>query len=300
MPLHPLHHRSTLSSPAGKSPGWDTARRVRPGRKASFAGMWHWRIAVGLVALATLWPSDGSAASPAAAVSMRAGASTVTLGLTASVTGPAPVAPATTHGLAVVAFPGAADAAWPLAQAVYADRSLRPDGLDDARARVLCGDAPPPGAAAPLRDIAQTVAALRRDDAPTRILLGELARQVPVRGLIAVWMDASGRPIARIFLPESNGFDAAIYTPDEGPSVSWSGAARSLARIFAPAPPGAAPALATHEAPTSDREGRGSPFYQSPWFWGGIGAAAAAAAAIYLATRDSGSPTIHLEVQVPR
>jgi hypothetical protein len=62
-----------------------------------------------------------------------------------------------------------------------------------------------------------------------------------------------------------------------------------------------APALATHEAPLVE----GPPphrrhFYESGWFWGAIAAAAFAGGAVYLATRDTSSPTIHLQLKVPQ
>jgi hypothetical protein len=43
-----------------------------------------------------------------------------------------------------------------------------------------------------------------------------------------------------------------------------------------------------------------TPFYLSPWFWGAVGAAAFGAGAIYFATRDNGSSSIQLQVQVPK
>ncbi len=208
----------------------------------------------------------------------------------------------------MVAFPGAADAAWPLAQAIYANPASRVAGLDDAHARILCGDSPPKEADAPLRDLADTVAALRGDDAPSRALLADVARHFSARALVAVWNESAGHPVARVFLPESGTFDAATYAPDAGAALTWSGAAGSITRAFAPEPPPApaptvattlAPALATHEAPGSEKTSHARHFYESGWFWGGLGAAALAAGAIYLTTRDSSSPTIHLEVQVP-
>ena len=232
----------------------------------------------------------------------------------ATAPGPATVAPAAAaapgQGLAVVAFPGATDAAWPLAIGLYGDRALRAQSVDEASARVLCGDPAPPDAPAALRDLAQTVAALRNDDAPSRVLLAEIAHRFSVRALVAVWMDAGAHPTAHVFLPESGRFDAALYSPDSpdpataaASSASWSGAVQSLDRVYAP---GAAPVavnvpprLATHEVP-QERSGSHGQFYESPWFWGGLGAAAAAAAAIYLSTRDTSSPTIHLELQVPK
>jgi hypothetical protein len=222
----------------------------------------------------------------------------------------------------VVAFPGATDAAWPLAQAIYSDRGLRTDTIAEGDARVMCGEAPPADAPTARRDLAQTVAALRGDDAPTRLLLGEIARRFALRGVVSVWMDGGGHVSAHVFLPESGTFDAAAYSPDDGPTIRWSAAARSLDRMYAIAPESAGtnsgvapverrpaapagvagvspPPLATHEVPEERSRGHAH-FYESPWFWAGLGAAAAAAAAIYLSTRDTSSPTIHLELQVPK
>ena len=114
--------------------------------------------------------------------------------------------------------------------------------------------------------------------------------------------------IARVFLPETGAFDAAAYNPDEpapgakDAGVSWAAATRSLARTFGQTvPPQAqAPALATHEEPAKDAA-PASPrqFYESAWFWGGIGLAALVGGSVFFATRDTGTPTIHLEAQVP-
>jgi hypothetical protein len=230
-------------------------------------------------------------------------------------------------GLAVVALAGATDAAWPLAQAVYATPSLRPASVDDPRARVLCGDAAPAGASPEVRDLAETVAALRGDDAPSRALLADITRRLALRAVVVVRVD-DGRATARVFLADTSAFDAATYTPDDtslpapplaspsAPSLaspSWSAATRSLARAFGPlstavsattpsvasaAAGRATPALATHEAPRVE----GSPhrqFYESGWFWGALGAAAFAGGAVFLATRDSGPSTIHLQIEVP-
>ncbi len=224
----------------------------------------------------------------------------------ATVSSPSPVpasAPSPAFGLAVVAMPGAADAAWPLARAVYADGSLRA-GIDDAHARVLCGEPAASTDPVELRDLSDTVAALHGEDAPTRALLDGIARRFSARGLVVVGV-ASGRPTARVFLAETGSFDAASYAPDDSPTVAWSATIRSLDRTFAPpalaAGPSDAPALATHDGPTKPREERPSsrPFYESAWFWGAIGAAALTGGVVYFATRDSSPSTIHLEVEVP-
>jgi hypothetical protein len=225
---------------------------------------------------------------------------------------PAPAPAEPRAGLMVVALPGAADAAWPLARSVYGDASLRPGAIDEPHARVLCGEPPPAPAAADLRDLSDTVAAIRGDDAPSRALLDGLARRFAVRAVVVVRSETD-RPTARLYLADTGAFDAAAYTPDALPSgalPSWSATLRSLERGFGPAAPSpvplsaaqaptSAPVLATREAPRNETPGPGRPFYQSGWFWGALGAAAVLGGAAYLATRDSSPSTIHLEVQVP-
>jgi hypothetical protein len=228
---------------------------------------------------------------------------------------PAPIVPVPAPapaGLAVVAVGGATDAAWPLARAIYGEPSLRAVAVDEAHARVLCGEPAASTDAADLRDLADTVAALRGDDAPSRALLVAIARQFGARELVVVRVDA-GKPVARVFLADPGAFDAATYAPDPSPTApsssppAWSATTRSLARVFgptsAPSPAEAdahAPPLATQEAPRNTTAAASSkPFYASVWFWGAIGAAALAGGATYFATRDSSPSTIHLEVQVP-
>jgi hypothetical protein len=192
---------------------------------------------------------------------------------------------------------------------VYADPSIRPARIDEAHARVLCGEPPPADAASDVRDLAETVRAVHGDDAPSRALLAEIARRVAARAIVVVRIDA-GRASARVFLPDQGVFDAATYSPDEGTPLSWNSAVQSLVRSYAlqrpsPAPSTAAvstsaPALATREQPTVPAApARKKAFYESGWFWGAIGAAAFAGGAIFLATRDNSDPTIHLQVQVP-
>jgi hypothetical protein len=222
---------------------------------------------------------------------------------------PSPAPAASRTGLAVVALPGATDAAWPLAREIYGDSSLRPASVDEPHARVLCGEPPTAPASADLRDLSETVAALRGDDAPSRALLDAIARQFAVRAVVVVRAEAD-HPTAKLYLAETGAFDAASYAPDDpptGPSPSWLATARSLARLFgasraaAPAAQAlaSAPVLATREAPRSETPAPARPFYTSVWFWGAVGAAALLGGAAYIATRDSSPSTIHLEVQVP-
>ena len=282
-------------------------------RPTQALGLTH-ALAVGIAFAFASSPAFAAAATPAPAsapapTSGAAPAAPAPAPASASAPGSAPVpalapAPAPAPaGLAVVALPGATSAAWPLAQAVYADTAVRPVAVDEAHARVLCGEAPAADAPADLRDLAESVAAIHGDDAPSRLILDDLAKRFDLRGVVVVRTDA-GHPTARVFIPEGRTFDAATYAPDEASGLAWSAAERSLARAFGPgAGSTAAPALATRDLPVREapkkEPSHGTPFYESGWFWGAIGAAALAGGAAYLATRDSSASTIHLEVQVP-
>jgi hypothetical protein len=265
----------------------------------------------------------GLVAGLAASMALPAAAQTRQIPALPAVAAAATPSPAL-HGVAVVAGAGAADVAWPLAQALYSDASLRPAGIDEAHARVLCGEAPSADAPADLRDLADTIAAVHAEDAPAKALLGVVARRLGVAAIVVVRVEA-GRPArARVFLTETQEFDAATYEQDPPPNLSWTAAARSLARAYgspsssgasAPRPgaaglgvspvavpstagPAAAPALATQEVSKAEPK-KSRPFYVSPWFWGALGVAALAGGGAYLLSRDTGSSTIHLQVQGP-
>jgi hypothetical protein len=221
----------------------------------------------------------------------------------------APAPAPTPSGIAVLALPGAIDASWPLAQEVYGTPSLRPSGVDEAHARVLCGEPPATNAPADLRDLAAAIASVHGGDPASRAILSDVARRLNVRALVLV-QGGDGRPSAHVFLAETGTFDAASYAPDDGPVLLWSAATASLARAFGqpasagpappPPPPLEAPSLATHEEPViATEQPKSKAFYESGWFWGALGAAAFAAGAVYFATRDNSASTIHLEMQVP-
>lgn len=220
-------------------------------------------------------------------------------------------AAAAANGIAVVAMAGATDAAWPLAQSVYSTAALRPSSVDEAHARILCGEPAPPGARGDLRDLADTVAAVRGEDAASRAILADMARKLNVRALVVVHVEA-GKPVARVFVADTQAFDAASYGPDAGAgaTTAWSATTASLTRSFGglaaapapvvPSPPMSAPPLATHEEPAvTNTPPKQKAFYESGWFWGALGAAAFAGGAVYFATRDNGASTIHLDMQVP-
>lgn len=239
------------------------------------------------------------------------------------------------QGVAVVGLGSAREEAFTAARAIYAS-SIRPRALDELRARVLAGDPPPPTAARDVRDLAELRGAIRGDDVASRQLLGTIAQRTGVRAILVVRVDAGeANPNApaegdagaaadagaspdtsattgattgtttsgRLFLAESGDFDAARYAPEPGlaGAAAWRATVTSLERRF-PAP-GPAASVATGPAPAvRPAEGKPSstPFYKSPWFWGGLGAAALLGGLFYFASQDTSDEPIHLEMRVPR
>ncbi len=252
--------------------------------------------------------------------------------------GPPAAAPS---GVAILARPGAEDAAWALAKEVYARPSLRPASLDEPRARVLVGNAAASDAAQGVKDLADERAGVHGDDGGSRALLRTIASQLNVRAIVVVEAAHEGAPSpsARVFVSETGTFDAARYDADPRPAtpaaaptvdagappfdagtsdggmsppvavapppppppVHWSGTVASLDRAYGIGGPEHGPALATSEVPPPPPPATEShPFYTSPWFWGAVGAAAFGGVAVYFATRDNSTDTIHLELQVPK
>jgi hypothetical protein len=244
---------------------------------------------------------------------------------------PQPAKPAG-QGIAVLAIGPARDEAFALARAIYGSR-LRPTSLDEVRARVLAGAAPPPNASRELRELAEVRAGITGEDAAGRRLMTGLAQQVGAEALLVVKVERgsaatapAGPPaavedggastdagnaapattvIARLFLTDSGDFDAARYAPEpglEGPPA-WKSTVTSLEARFPALSRGvAAPNAALAPAPVKLRpeDEKSSPFYASGWFWGALGAAALVGGAFYFATRDTGSEPIHVQLKVPR
>lgn len=225
-----------------------------------------------------------------------------------------PAPPTTTvsagKGVAVLALAGATDPAWRLAARVYRG-PLRPSALDEAHARALVGETPPPSAARDVQDLAETRGAIHGEDAPSRRLLASLAAQLGVEAIVVVQKDGAEPATARVFLASNGAFDAARYAEDNG---SWEPTAASLERTLKAdsrvvAGPTGAGTTAPAEVPVAPG-GKGEPppsdgskpFYRSVWFWGALGAAVFAGGAIFLATRDNGDGTgpMHVQMKVPR
>ena len=278
-----------------------------------------------LVAFALAWGAqDARATEPATPPAPSATGTAATTTTTTATAG--------ARGFAVLALPGSRDAAWPLAHELYGAASLHNTSVDEAHARVLAGEPAPADASQELRDLADTCAAIKGDDAPSRQLLAGISQRFSLRGIVVVGHGGAAPPTARIFLADTGAFDAAQYGPDaaDAGAIAWTGAVQSLARAYpgpqppkvvqpiapraastlpapSPTPRTTAPAAALQATPAQTPSGadQGSAkdskkFYETVWFWGAIGAAAFAAGAYYLATRDDSPSTVHLQVQVPR
>jgi hypothetical protein len=195
---------------------------------------------------------------------------------------------------------GPSPPAFALARAIYAS-PLRPYAVDEVHARVLAGEEPAADAPADVRDLAQMRSTVRGDDASSRAVLDAIASAFHLKGIVVVEMlpPSSTPPAARarVYLTQAHAFDAAQYAPTEGTmDGGWSATVQSLQRTFPS--PAVGPA---QPAPTQgDESSTKRPFYTSPWFWGATVAAVLAGGAIYLATRDNGPRTIHLQLQVTK
>ncbi len=200
---------------------------------------------------------------------------------------------ATKKGVAVVATEGASDAAWGLAQKIYAS-PLRPPAIDDAQARVLAGEnAPSPE----LAELIELRSGVKGEDAASRQLLAAIADRLSASALVVVFSGGENQPpVARVFHADNVSFDAARYSPDA--SGGWNGTVDLLTRQFAPPPP--APTAPPPKTAAKASNGPDSkPFWQSPWFWVAIGTAVLVGAGVLIATNVQTSDTIHLQLRMP-
>jgi hypothetical protein len=188
---------------------------------------------------------------------------------------------------------------WSLAQDTYRSSRLRPR-FDEITARVLAGD-PAPAGRRDLADLAETRDAVTDEGIASRKLLQSLAADLGLEGLVVVTAEevqkADEAPVqvvkARLFEATSGRFASVDFR--SGEKGAWEGTVASIERLV-PSAPKEAPVQAA-KAPA--KEG-GKSFYESPWFWGAAGAAAVLGGAFFLATRDSSSDSIHVQMQVPR
>ncbi len=200
-------------------------------------------------------------------------------------------------GTVVVAIGASSEVAWSLAQAVY--RSEARPAISESDARALAGDTEETSSARS-RSLAELRRAATGDDAPSRALYARILRDTGARQLAFVIRETSGGIVARIYRNDDT-IDAEKYFPVGDPKdpASWSPVVTALLKRKAPVLATEAGHAKLVPSTPSDEASRARPFYASPWFWGGMAAAALTGGAIYLATRDESSGPIHLQVRLP-
>jgi hypothetical protein len=192
------------------------------------------------------------------------------------------VVPAQRKGVAVVGVGEApSDSAWPVALAIYGDTTLRPK-LSDAAARALAGESDP-AAPSDAKELAALRAQVKGDDPASRVLLAEIARRAQVRAVVLVFPATEAEAVeVRVYDAADDSLSSTRHRREKG---SWSPLATVLSGKY-----GVKPIVATPPPPKKE-EPKGGTFLSSPWFWGALGAAAAAGVAAYLITRDNGAST---------
>lgn len=188
---------------------------------------------------------------------------------------------------------------WPVARAVYADATLRPQ-VDDPAARVLAGDPAAADAKAELKDLAALRAQVRADgDAASRVLLADIARRTRARAIALVVLDGDTVEV-RVYDAAEDRLESTKHRAEA--ETAWSPLVGTLRARFATAPtskpaPAVAPTPAPAPEPKKGDATKGGSFLSSPWFWGALGAAVAGGVAAYALTRDDGggSPPVRIE-----
>ena len=164
-----------------------------------------------------------------------------------------------------------------------------------------------PRARRDLADLAETRDAIVDEGVASRKLLASLVSDLGLEGLIVVTSEVHEKAgetprstvKARLFEASSGHFAPIDFRA--GDDGAWDGTVRSIERLVPPASPTASVSPAPGTAPAKDatKEGHKS-FYESPWFWGAAAAAVVLGGGFFLATRDSNSDSIHVQMQVPR
>lgn len=189
------------------------------------------------------------------------------------------------QGVVVVASKDASvDDTWQLASAVYRIPLLRPRRIDEPIVRALAGEPPPRTASARVHDLFELRATLAPDGGSTRRLLGSIAGELAVSGVVLTYREA-GAARARLFVADRATFDTHVLwpRPGTGGATSWDASVRWLS------------SLATSPA---KRESERTSVFASPWFWGALVAGAGVVIIGYAATRDDEPEPIHLQGRV--
>lgn len=248
-------------------------------------------------------------------ISTAASASEAAVSSSAEVTSGPPAAPAmpaalveptaVRRGVVVLAVgEGGADAAWPVALAVYGDEALRPR-LADRDARALAGEALAKDAPKETRELAELRAQVKGDDAASRLLLKEIARRTTALAVVLVFAPTDAAPAqARIYDAADDAIDATLHRAG---TSGWGGlVATARGRYAARGATSGAGANGALAAPAKGTPGgaraggEAGSILRSPWFWGAIGAAVVGGAVIAFAASGSGAQTTTMRVEWSR
>jgi hypothetical protein len=207
----------------------------------------------------------------------------------------------------VIAVGGTTGEARTVAREIYRDPALRPP-LADAEARVLIGEALPKGASTALAELSSLRARARAStDAADRAILAEIARRTRARAIALVLVTgdgatgdgatgdgATGEPATdaaiddgaevRLYDAADDRLEATRHRAEQG---GWSSLLDRARARFSTTAPTTTPATAPVNTPTPSDAKKGGTFLSSPWFWGALGAAAAAAVAAWAISRDN-------------
>lgn len=208
-------------------------------------------------------------------------------------------ADAAARGVAVVSM-GAVEsnAAYALAQEVYRSARLRPSGIDEAKARVLIGQAPSTPSAETSR-LAELREGVRDEGAVSRSVLGALANASHAEAVALLRpSEAPGHLQIRLFLLAQSSFDVSLYDGDAGDPAWRSEVVHALERRFDPEAAAAAPPVAGAKKPKGESSASTS-FYKSPWFWGAIGGAVLLGGTALLISHVTSSEDVRIRVEPP-
>ncbi len=178
------------------------------------------------------------------------------------------------------------DAAKALARSVYGDATLRPS-IDETMARVLVGEASATDKNAERAEVAAVVASLSgvKDDRVRARLLYSLGRDLNAQMVLLVSAAAAG-PTARVVRVAQKRFSSVTLVAKPGPGGEgwdWSDATVIARGLLTAPPPGP---LSQPRGPNVEGEpDDGIEFYESPWFWTGVGLVVAAGTVVFILTQ---------------
>jgi hypothetical protein len=181
----------------------------------------------------------------------------------------------------VVSKAGPTAGAWSFTREVYGSK-LRPRDLTESEARALLHE--------PLTDAssekAQALYALTAQLSKANLLaIGKRAHVSQV-----LLYDESPCVQVQAFDVASSTFTETAYKPDAAGTPECAAANETL-RF--------SKVIRELESPLQPAKNAGTPFYASPWFWGGAAAAAVLGTLAYVVSSSSGSDTARIRIQGP-